>query len=446
MMDCNLATELLPWLLNGTLEAGERLQVLGHLRSCGSCRAALADTRTAWEIFDWHPEPAALVAYVERHEGDARDAGDAGTAGDAGDGGNAVDEIDPAGIGEHLASCPRCAAELELVRTSRLLADPAAPEDLGRIAIMPARRQEAAGSGKAATPGAPAAPARPPSFPAGRDEEAARRAWRRSALAASLIGLLTATGWFASARQAHDLERRLAAASASPAASAGQAAPAARAAQPSPAARAARPSSAAAIPPAPAVPTSSGRAEAADLQRRAAEAEARLAALAAQNRQLQQQVAALGRTAADLSQRSAALAAPQPPAAPGIESDVVVSDLAPAEQTERSAAAPASAAIPLSSGAATLLLHTRHRGSYQSYELEVRDAEGRLVGAPTRVLRVPGSQDSFEEFDITLRRGALAPGAYTLRLYGRPAPRAGAAAGTPGSKREALETYSIRVS
>ncbi|HEV3459141.1 MAG TPA: zf-HC2 domain-containing protein [Thermoanaerobaculia bacterium] len=421
MMDCNQATELLPWLLNDTLEAGERLQVLGHLRSCDSCRAALADTRMAWQIFDWHPEPAALVAYVERLGGDAgnarhvRHARHEGTAGDLGD------EIDPAGVGEHLASCPRCAAELELVRTSRLLADPAAPEDIGRIAIMPMRRKGAAEGGEAATPG----------------EAAARRAWRRSALAASLVGLLTATGWFASARQAHDLERRLGAASASPAASAGQASPAAQAARPSPAA---------ANPPAPAASVPSGRGEAADLKRRAGEAEARLAALAAQNRQLQQQVAELGRTAADLSQRSAALAAPQLPAAPGIESDVVVSDLAPAEQTERGAAAPAATAIPLSSGAATLLLHTRHRDSYQSYELEVRDAQGRLVGAPTRVLRVPGSQDSFEEFDITLRRGALAPGAYTLRLFGRPAPRTGAAAGTPGSEREALETYSIRVS
>jgi hypothetical protein len=390
MMNCDMAMELLPWLVNGTLEAGERLQVLEHVRSCGSCRAALADTRAAWEIFDWHPPAAALVAY----------AGGGAAGGEPGD-------LGASGIEEHLAGCPRCAAELELVRTSRLLVDPA--ED-GRIAILAPRREATAG---------------------GRDEAAARRAWRRSALAASLVGLLAATGWIESARQAHDLERRLAAVPRSPAA---PQLPVTTAPAREPASNAA--GSPAAASPAPATPARPGSGEAGDLQRRAGEAEARLAALARQNQQLQQQVSELGRTAAVLSQRSEALRAPQPPAAPGIESDVLVSDLAPVDQRERDAGAPAAAAIPLSSGAATLLLHTRHRGSYPSYELEVRDAQGRLVGTPTRVLRVPGTQDSFEEFDITLRRGALAPGAYTLHLYGR----------TAESARETLETYSFRVS
>ena len=81
-------------------------------------------------------------------------------------------------------------------------------------------------------------------------------------------------------------------------------------------------------------------------------------------------------------------------------------------------------------------LFVRHRDSYPNYEIEVRDAQGRPVGKPTRVFRAPGGQDSFEEFDITLGRGALAPGAYTIHLFGRPA----------AGGREALETYSIRVS
>jgi len=431
MMDCDLAIELLPWLLNGTLETGERQEVLAHLRSCAGCRAALADTRTAWEIFDWHPETAALVAHASGGAEGADGAGGAGGVGGAGDARGARGAEDAQDIEEHLATCPKCAAELELVRTSRLLADPASPADDARFAILP-RPREATGSGEAVNPVNPGNPINPTSptpltprrspLAARRDDAAARRAWRRSALAASLVGALAATGWLQSAHRTHDLEQRLAATTRS-------------SRSPAP------PASAVAAPPPPA------RGEASDLKRRTGEAEARLAALAQQNRQLQRQVADLDRTAAALSQRSAALAAPQPAAAPRIESDVMVSDLAPLEQTERGAGAPAAAAVPLSSGAATLLLHTRHRGSYQSYELEVRDAQGRLVGAPARVLRLPGSQDSLEEFDITLRRGALAPGTYTLHLYGRPErPGAVGSADAAENQREPLETYSIRVS
>ena len=260
------------------------------------------------------------------------------------------------------------------------------------------------------------------------------------------MGLLAATGWLESARHSRDLERRLAATPAS--------APA-RAATP---ATARSGTSAAAVPrppqPGPDQP------DEAELRRRAAAAEARLAALTNQNRQLQQQVAALGHTAAELSQRSDALRASQTPPGPRIESDLAVTDVQPAEQVERGAGTPTAAAIPLSSGAATLLLHTRHRDSYADYEIEVRDARGQRVAKPIRVLRAPGNPDSFEEFDITLGRGALAPGAYTLHLFGRTG-RAGASApsgaggegsGGPGGSgagktgREALETYSIRVS
>lgn len=470
-MNCDLAAELLPWLLNGTLEAGERRQLIEHLRGCDACRAALADTQVAWELFDWHPPAAALVAYAGAVEagGSGATVGAAG-AGERGAPAASGDATADAGaIEDHLAGCPKCAAELELVQTSRLLADPA--ED-GRIAILPAPREEsarrqglpaqaAASAAAATTAPAASATASVAAAPAAtatwgrRDDAAARRAWQRSALAASVVGLLAATGWIESARHSRELERRLAATPAPAAAPV----PAPAAAAPAPAGAAAaakaRPlaSPSTAAPPAP-----SGPAEA-ELRRRAGEAEARLSALADQNRQLQQQVAALGRTAAELSQRSDALQASQPPPGPRIESDLVVTDVEPAERAERGAGAPA-AAIPLSSGAATLLLHTRHRDSYPDYEIEVMDAQGRLVGKPTRVFRAPGGQDSFEEFDITLGRGALAPGAYTLHLFGHPRPSGSAgasaisgsvagsagASGTAKSGREALETYSIRVS
>jgi len=439
-MNCELATELLPWLLNGTLEAGERRELIEHLRGCDACRAALADTQVAWDIFDWHPSAAALVAHAGAVEGaEAGERGAPATTSDAGAGAGTIEE--------HLAGCPRCAAELELVRTSRLLADPA--ED-GRIAILPAPRAEAdrqqglpataaaaaGAAGAAATTAAAAAAsvaaARAPAATWGRrDDAAARRAWQRSALAASVVGLLAATGWIESARHSRELERRLAAAPAPAVAPVrtGAASPADVAAGTRPPAS---PSTAASQ-------ASSGPSEA-ELRRRAGEAEARLRALADENRELQQQVATLGRTATELSQRSDALQASQAAPGPRLESDLMVTEVQPAERAERGNGAPAAETIPLSSGAATLLLHTRHSGSYPDYEIEVRDAQGRLVWKPKRVFRARGVQDSFEEFDITLGRGALAPGTYTLHLFGR---RPGGAA---EGGREALETYSIRVS
>src|ERR1700688_3101546 len=131
-MNCDLAAELLPWLLNGTLEADERRELIEHLRGCDACRAALADTQVAWDLFDWHPPAAALIAYAGAVE--VGGSGAPATTGDASAGARSIEE--------HLAGCPKCAAELELVRTSRLLADPA--ED-GRIAILPAPRAQAAG-------------------------------------------------------------------------------------------------------------------------------------------------------------------------------------------------------------------------------------------------------------------------------------------------------------
>jgi hypothetical protein len=439
-MNCDQAAELLPWLLNGTLEAGERREVLDHLRGCPDCRAALADTRVAWEIFDWHPEPAALIAYggatapaaapaaaIAKAPDKAPDRAPSG--GRAIGGGGAAGAFDFGAVEEHLAGCPRCAAELELVRTSRLLADPAEDE---RIAILPARRPAegvpvaataAAGRGRA-TPG-PLELAARAAAGAARDDVAARRAWRRSALAAGLVGLLAASGWFESARQSRDLERRLAAA-------------AAGAATPSPP-----------PPPTPrtaaAAPSPSGEA---DLRRRAGETEARLAALASQNHQLQRQVAELGRTAADLDQRAAAAAIAdrrQPPPAPPVESDAWVGDVNPAGQAERGAGEPAPEVIPLSAGTATVLLHARLAEASGEYEIEIRDARDRLVGKSIRVLPQPGSQGAAGEFGITLRRHALAPGVYTFHLFGRAAPP-DTPTGAEKPERKALETYSVRIS
>lgn len=430
-MNCNRAAELLPWLLNGTLEAGERREVLDHLRGCPGCRAALADTRIAWETFDWHPEPAALIAYAgaaaavpagASASGAARAPAAAAASGGGVAAGAAAANL--VALEEHLAGCPSCAAELELVRTSRMLADPAEDE---RIAILPARRRDAGAAHEAAARHDAAAreDQGASNAAAARGDAAAGRAWRRSALAAGLVGLLAATGWFESARQTRDLERRLAAAGA---------------AAPAPAPRA--------VAPAAAPPT---RDEAADLRRRAGEAEARLAALAGANHQLQGQVAELGRAAADLDRRAASAASaasqrqapltPAAPAAPPVESDAWVGDLNPSGQVERGAGEPAAEVIPLSSGTATVLLHARIAESSGDYEIEIRDARDRLVVNPIRVQPQPGSQGAAEEFAITLRRGALAPGAYTFRLL-----RLAATPGAAEPARKAVATYSVRIS
>jgi hypothetical protein len=159
-MNCDQATEFLPWLLNGTLEATERDEVRRHLATCESCRAALNDTREAWTLFAQHLPGDALVAlaYGELPKG-----------------------IEPAVAERHLATCAECAAELELARTSRRL------EEDDRIAVFPGARS--------------------------RQEPAAdrgSRTWRAAALAAVLAGLVAGMGWIYEFQQAGSLAEQLA--------------------------------------------------------------------------------------------------------------------------------------------------------------------------------------------------------------------------------------------
>jgi len=154
-MNCQEAIERLPWWLNGSLEPAERREVEEHLGACAPCREALGETRLAWEIYAQHIPSEALVAYAfdERPEG-----------------------IDPALFERHLAECPQCAAELELVRSSRLLGEH------DEVAVLPQRR-------------APGRQSRP------------ERGWQAATLAAGLTGLIAIGGWVANVRQVRDLER-----------------------------------------------------------------------------------------------------------------------------------------------------------------------------------------------------------------------------------------------
>ena len=154
-MTCDQAIELLPWLLNGTLDAAERDEVRRHLTSCESCRQALRATRDTWALFDQHIPSQDLVALSW---GD-RPAG-----------------IDPALAELHLASCPQCAAELELARMSRRL------EEEDNVAVFSARQRTAEATRPA-------------------------RTWRAMALAAGLAFAVASGGWFYTFQQASGLAR-----------------------------------------------------------------------------------------------------------------------------------------------------------------------------------------------------------------------------------------------
>jgi hypothetical protein len=179
-MNCEQAIEYLPWLLNGTLDEEARRQVGEHLKECASCRKALEDTRLAWRIYDQHVPSEALVALAW---------------------GETPEGYDPDVLERHLQFCPECAADLELVRTSRRL------EEDDRVALFPAARTRSLER-----------PARP-------------GAWRAAALAAGLAGVVAASGWLWSAGQVRTLEGRLAQAPPAAAPAAAPAAPAPAAAE-----------------------------------------------------------------------------------------------------------------------------------------------------------------------------------------------------------------------
>lgn len=157
-MNCEQTAEFLPWLMNGTLDTDEVRCVRDHLAVCGSCREELRETRLVWSLQEGHLPVETVVEYAlgclrnpDRHEL----------------------------VERHLESCPRCSAELDLVRQN--------PEQ-------------------------PAAGVEGSRFVPGRWDISARRtaAWRYAALAATLAALLVGGGWLRSARQQQELAARIA--------------------------------------------------------------------------------------------------------------------------------------------------------------------------------------------------------------------------------------------
>jgi len=113
LTDCESVAGLLPWLGNGTLEAGEAAALREHLAGCATCRQEWDSTRKAADVFGAHIPTAALVGHV---------------FGDA-------DPALPRDVVEaHLAACEACAHELAMVRES------SAAESAGRVVVAPHRR------------------------------------------------------------------------------------------------------------------------------------------------------------------------------------------------------------------------------------------------------------------------------------------------------------------
>ncbi len=161
-MICDEVVQRLPWFLNGSLPSAERAEVRTHLATCDACRAALAETRLGYRIFSAHVPAEALVEYAWDRTPEG---------------------IDSGLVERHLAECPECTAELELIRTSRRLAEE--PE----VALLMPRARPAA--------------AAPPRF---------LRAWQASALAAALGGVVALTGWMHSENQRVTLDQQVASA------------------------------------------------------------------------------------------------------------------------------------------------------------------------------------------------------------------------------------------
>lgn len=158
-LDSERARELLPWLLNDTLDGDERTALLAALREDPALRRELADTHWAGRLFARHLPTADVVAYAI---GEATD-------------------TDRTLVESHLASCGECRDELALARESLAARDRDADEDIdGERNVVPfarpAERPPAAGG---VSPG-----------------------WRIAAMAAALAAVVGLGGWLTGQRQA----------------------------------------------------------------------------------------------------------------------------------------------------------------------------------------------------------------------------------------------------
>lgn len=155
---CEDIAGLLPWLLNGTLEAAEAQAARAHFAHCAACQRELEETAVAWRVGRQHAPAELLLDYAFAQP---------------------VAELQRELLERHLAACQQCSEELAMARASRQWAETAERATPPKVAQFPSS-------------------ARP------------RRAqlWQYGALAACLALLFALGGWFLSARHAQTEQAR----------------------------------------------------------------------------------------------------------------------------------------------------------------------------------------------------------------------------------------------
>ncbi len=102
MNNCEHIAELLPWLLNGTLDEAERRRVRHHLAQCPQCQQGLDETALALAVHRQHAPAESLVDYAFDRP---------------------VTGIEPELLRRHVDFCRECAEQVEMARASRRWAE-----------------------------------------------------------------------------------------------------------------------------------------------------------------------------------------------------------------------------------------------------------------------------------------------------------------------------------
>ena len=97
---CTDAAELMPWLLNGSLDEAESRRLRQHLAACEACRLELAEAADAWQLMTRHVPSMSLAEYAQ---------------------GLPPSELSREQIEAHLEVCASCREEAELAGTGEVV-------------------------------------------------------------------------------------------------------------------------------------------------------------------------------------------------------------------------------------------------------------------------------------------------------------------------------------
>jgi hypothetical protein len=117
-MDCEAASERLPWLYAGSLAPEEAAELRRHLEGCPRCRAEMDETRRAAAVFDAHLPTAVVLDLAWDRP---------------------VTALPADVVRAHLETCAACSEDLALARESRLL-EGQRPDAANVLPLRPAGR------------------------------------------------------------------------------------------------------------------------------------------------------------------------------------------------------------------------------------------------------------------------------------------------------------------